>query len=249
MSWFYTKQLLLNAAVQYRQGKQSFSRDQISKKINEIKYLAGQKKVPRISLRKEITHLEYLLQEILELDQVMARQKVQDSAKVTALKRQISQLKHKLTAMNDKELPHKVEKLSYVLGDYLARKDTQKEINVAQKEEIETITPVTVKTMGQTAFLQLDTRRIDALHQRLEALKQELEITQQLGAKNPQKIKMIESKVKLLEKKLSSFLAPAELPESAAVPPGDITHKMIFNPTGKTLKEELLPPPQPVRKK
>src|SRR3989338_9072795 len=111
MSLFYARQLLLNAAVEFQRGRQSFSRDQISKKINEIKYLSSQKKVPRVSLRKEIAHLEFLLQGILELDKSLANQKHQDSNKVTALKRQISQMKHKLAAVSDKSLPHKVEKL------------------------------------------------------------------------------------------------------------------------------------------
>src|SRR3989344_4095338 len=130
MSLFYARQLLLTAAAGYQRGRQNFSRDQISQKINQIKYLSIQKKVPRVSLRKEIIHLEFLLQGILELDKSLAQQKHQDSAKVIALKRQISELKTKLTATSDKRLPHKVEKLSQVLGDYMARKDTTTEIQI-----------------------------------------------------------------------------------------------------------------------
>lgn len=237
MSLFYARQLLLNAAIEFQHGRQSFSRDQISKKINEIKYLSTQKKVPRVSLRKEIAHLEFLLHGVMELDKNLAQQKHQDSAKVTALKRQISQLKHKLVAASDKSLPHKVEKLSHVLGDYMARKDTTEEIVAAA------ISSPSASSSSQT----YDPQRLESLRQRLEALKQELEIMKHLESKDPSKIDLIQAKIGLLEQKLFSISGSSlSFPQ---LPSQDITHRMIFTPTGKPLKEELLPPPQPMRKK
>ena len=60
--------LLNTLAVEYQRELESFNRQEISKKINEIKYLAGQKRVPKLTLRREIAQLEQRLKGVYELE-------------------------------------------------------------------------------------------------------------------------------------------------------------------------------------
>ena len=62
MASFRTIQLLSRISSIAQREKESFSKTEIIKKINEIKYLSSQKKVPKLTLRKEIIHLENQLE-------------------------------------------------------------------------------------------------------------------------------------------------------------------------------------------
>ena len=96
------KQLLLRAAKYLDKERSKYSKQEIVKKINEIKYLSAQKKVPRLTLRKEIIHLENKLGTVLEFEKDLLKKKKEESTKVKALKKQIVSLKNKLTTYKDK---------------------------------------------------------------------------------------------------------------------------------------------------
>ena len=97
-----TKQLLYRTSRQLEKERSTFSRIEIVKKMNEIKYLSTQKKVPRLSLRKEIIHLEKELEKATELEKKVIQVKKHETKRVTALKKQITNLKKKLEAVGAK---------------------------------------------------------------------------------------------------------------------------------------------------
>ncbi len=128
-----TKQLLLKAAKYLDKERAKFSRQEIIKKINEIKYLSAQKKVPRLTLRKEIIHLENRLGTVIESEKKLLKKKKEESTKVQALKKQIVSLKKKLTTYEDKNLDKKVEKLSHLLAEFLAKHGSKEDIELSKK--------------------------------------------------------------------------------------------------------------------
>ena len=82
MSSLHAIQLLTTAARLARDEQESFSKVEITKKLQDIKYLSSQKKVPRLSLRKDIIHLENQLQGVLGLEERFAREKNKESIEV-----------------------------------------------------------------------------------------------------------------------------------------------------------------------
>src|SRR3989344_8505148 len=125
--------LMMKVASASERRKELFSREEISKKINEIKYLSAQKKIPRLTLRKEIIHLEHKLRGLDQIEQEFKRKEKRESVKVIALKKQISALKQKLAATEDKDIGRKVQKLSFLLGECLAKKEVQMDVNLSKK--------------------------------------------------------------------------------------------------------------------
>lgn len=170
-----TTQLLAHLSNAYRHEKEFFSKEAIGKKINEIKYLSAQKKVPKLTLRREILHLEEQLKSITEFEKSLLKQKRQESAKIAILKKQNEVLQKRLAAVQDKDLHKKVEKLSHLLADAMAKSSTQ---NVE-------ISQVPIKTPALT------------LPERLEYLKEEI-------AKQPNhpKAALLQQKIEQLERQL-----------------------------------------------
>lgn len=194
MSYVRARQLLLNAARQYQQERGTFSRQEIVARINELKYLSAQKKIPRITLRKEILHLENKLQGVMEIEEHLLKQKQHESAKITALKHQIAVLKERLATTGSKDLHTKVERLTHLLGEQAARKNVPEEVALSKKVLAEQV----------TSFPKMpDRERMNRLQQRLSLLKQEIEIQKELGNATD----AIEQKVALLEQKLQQYFS------------------------------------------
>jgi predicted nucleic acid-binding Zn-ribbon protein len=101
MGYLKAKQLLVTLAKVQEKEKKNFNRLEIVKKMNEIKYLSTQKKVPRLTLRKEVIHLENKIEGILELEEELMKKKKHESKRIVSLKKQITNLKKKLTACQD----------------------------------------------------------------------------------------------------------------------------------------------------
>ena len=137
-------QLLTTAARLAKEEYESVSKAEITKKLEDIKYLSSQKKVPKLSLRKEIIHLENQLQGVLELEDRFARQKNKESVAVASLKQQITVLKNKLRAVGDLELDKKVEHLSFLLGEHLAKMEVASEVAMTEAVPIKEI-PIEAK--------------------------------------------------------------------------------------------------------
>src|SRR3989344_7429436 len=133
MGSFKAMLLLMKVARISEQQQFSFSKQEIISKINEIKYLSSQKKVPKLTLRKEILHLENKLTVVLNLEKKVLKKRKEESAKVTSLKRQITYLKHQLAACEDKNLNQKVDKLTHLLGDSLAHIDASKKVKFTEQ--------------------------------------------------------------------------------------------------------------------
>ena len=252
MSSLPAMQLLSKAAHLSQEKKELFSKQEILKKINEIKYLTGQKKVPKLTLRKEMIHLEHQLQGVIELEKKLLREKNKESAKMTALKQQITMLKNKLKTVEDQELDQKVEKLSYLLGDYLAKKEVSKEVTFTKTAVAPPERKEKKKKEDSSALIQ----KAAMLQKRLEALKNEFNIHQELDTKKPEELHMIEEKIMLLEGKLQGFYEkhPEALVYSVGtveipVPGEEIRHKLLFPQSDGEKVEGTLPLPPPPRMK
>jgi hypothetical protein len=184
MSSLRAWQFLSIVAQSYQKDRQNFSRQEIVKKINEIKYLSSQKKVPKLSLRKEIVHLETQLSGILDLEKGLLASQKKESAKQAALKKQIAVLKQKLAANQDKDLQKKVDKVSHLLAECLAKKEIGKDValqgSVVRERKVES-----------------PEQRMQAVLMRLQRLKRTL--AAQSG--NP-KVKELQSKIEMIEAKM-----------------------------------------------
>jgi hypothetical protein len=223
--------LLMKAANISMKREEAFSRKEITKKLNEIKYLASQKKVPKISLRKEIVHLENEIEKIFQLEEVLIIREKKESAMVKALKDQMVKLKKQLAMAEDKDLQRKVNKLSYLLGESLAQNDVLKEVNRENLVEpiVEGEDPLAVK--------------IRTLQRRLSIIKQQLAMNERLGKGIPEggielvrrKMSYLEQKIELFSQKHSKITRESELMEQAA------KHVMLFD--GPPKKVVSLPPP------
>ncbi len=224
-------QLLGKAARVYQTKKQALSKEEITKKINQIKYLSEQKNISRFTIKKEIMLLENHLQGIFELEKQLRKRKKEESSKEILFKKQISTLKNQLAACGDKELPHKVDKLSHLLAEFLAKRGTAADVELSKKalEEIKVQVElpqkrrVVKKSAG--AMDQIDS---SVLCSRLDKLKQELELMKKLN-KDPVKVNELEIKVKQLEEKLAKFCPVMEVKsEVLIISPPEIKHDILF---------------------
>lgn len=247
MTSLKAQQLLWTLAKQYKQQKTSFSRSEIVAKINEIKYLAGQKNVPRLSLQKEIQHLEGKMQGIYDLEKKMWAQKTHESARIVMMKKEISKLRAKLAMTQDKELQKKVEKLSHLLANQAAKDDTTKDITLQQKfNEFKEAKKVEVPEVNRE-------EKIRNLQVQLGKLK---EMLPRVTADDMKKA-MLEQQIIFLDDKLRGLLGVGSTPEVEVVverPEG--RHTLLFDATGFMLpkedemsmeKELPLPPPPKMR--
>jgi hypothetical protein len=262
MGYLKAKQLLVTLAKVQEKEKKNFNRLEIVKKMNEIKYLSTQKKVPRLTLRKEVIHLENKIEGILELEEELMKKKKHESKRIVSLKKQITNLKKKLTACQDKDLKKKVERLSHLLGDFLAKHGTKDDIELSKKilKEIKVKKrlpstkdkkikhgrhPVKRQKVTEVSILtEQDKLRIRRLQLRMRILKQELDQVEEVDL---QKTKLLEQRVSLLEIKLTGYYKehPELLSETivekkseVVSSPMEVKHTLMFN--GSESKESLL---------
>ncbi len=229
MGYFKAQIVLMKLARLTEQKQSSFSKQEIISKINEIKYLSAQKKVPKLTLRKEILHLENKLTSILDLEKSVLKNKKQESVKVTALKRQITYLKRQLAACTDKNLNQKVDQLSHMLGDSLAHIDSSK--NAKLTEQVQN--KIKGKEKNNLALFQV-------IIQRLTALRHDLQAEQE---KDPEKIQAIQDKMYALSQKLKEYqdkhpeckIQGIEL--ESRVTPEQVQHEIIFHESVTGLKQ------------
>lgn len=235
MASLQTIQLLSKIASITQREKESFSKPEIIKKINEIKYLSSQKKVPKLTLRKEVIHLENQLKGIMELERKLLLEKNKESTKVTALKRQIEMLKNKLHA-DEEEIDKKVERLSHLLGEHLARREIFQEVAFA--EGVNAL-PAIKKENPETAA------KVIKLQRHLEMLNSELSLHKELETKHPEELRALEDKIAVIEEKLQQY--KQFLPEQKPI---EVKHKLLFGQPAEVKDKEAdtesqlpLPPP------
>lgn len=221
---------------------------EIQKKINEVKYLVSQKKVPRLSLHKEIIHLENKLQGIFELEHKLVSQNKKESAKVAALKQKITHLQQRLVACEEKDLQKKVDKLSYLLAEYAAGKKVREELVFQDKRKS--------GSAPQEKKQEQIKAKVALLRQQVQNIKQEL-ATKQVQGKD---LALLQKKILLIEQKLRQYqqgnpdITP--MPIAAAALPQEIKHTLRFDAPvlveaiDMELERQLpLPPPPRMMKK
>ncbi len=231
--------------------KETFSHEEISKKINEIKYLVAQKKTPRFVLKKEIQFLEEELNTVLDLEKSLQKNRGQESTQVKLLKRKIDILKKRLVIAEDKELPKKVEKLSHLLGDLLAKYGTQEDIDLSKRllSEVTVGKPLRgIKKPQQVTPLNRD--RIQALLDRVLSLKFDLIRIRSLP--NTHVTLELEERLAMIEEKLRKLLASLPSEVSPVIETGlqvtianeEVRHDLLFGApaTMEQVQMGIVPP-------
>lgn len=216
--------LLTKLARQYQRKQLAIPKEKIKKNIAQLKKLSSQKKVPKLTLRKEIKHLEDQLESIFDIEKALLKSTKKESTQVRSLKRQITVLKKKLAATNSKELHQRVGKLTHLLGECLAKESTREAVAGIVKEE-----PVAQQVVEVS---REETRqKVMALQQRILLLKKEMDILKHKG----KDVSGIERAIALLEDKVKNF---GRLPQPR--------HTVTFGLNKSGVKQEPLhrPPPQ-----
>jgi hypothetical protein len=249
-------QLMLEVSRLYNEQRETFSKTEILKRINQIKYLSKQKGTSKFEIRKEIVKLENQMQQIFELEKKMVARKRQESVQVTGLKRQLTIAKKKLAASADTDLSKKVTRLSHILSDVLAKHGTAEDIGLSKKVINELhikMPPVKIEKQSQLTTEE-KTAQLEHIQNRLQLLRHELELKKS-AEKNPQTIAMIEKQISMLDKKVQSYASQPHIATEISMnvtPPASERHTIKFdNPPVIEKKEtiepidELPPPPQP----
>ena len=195
MNQFKIQQLLQKVAKNYANTQQRYSKEEIIGKINEIKYLAAQKKVPKLTLRKEIIHLEDKLQGIFEVEKKILETEKRESAKIRTLKGQITTLRNRIAKSEDKDLQKRVNKLSHLLGECLATHKIAQDVALSKKVAEE----LNVKPVAEKKPLAI--AKVHALEHRLETLKH---MITEKGSQDPERAAKLNEKIVLIQKKLQS---------------------------------------------
>ncbi len=261
MTFLQAQQLLNKVSSSWQQQRQAFSKVEILQKINQIKYLSEQKNISRFTIKKEILRLEKQLEGVASLEKQLQMSKKQESAKVIALKRQITSLQSQLSACADPKLPKKVEKLSFLLGDLLARRGDVELSRKAMKEmELALRFPVQKKVEMKRFVKKSHSDLLEELQQKLETLKGQAETPEEENKVFILEEKIAQLKIQALSGGQSEEEKEAEVSESSTVsrssptPPDTsaIKHDILFGtPAAKVADakepEEMphlpLPPP------
>lgn len=241
------KQLLFKAAQISQQNEEKISRKEIEKKINQIKYLADDKKITRSALKKEIVNLEKHLQGIFALEKKFKSKEKNTSEQISSLKSQIKELKEQLTHTKDLSLRKKINRVSFLLGELVSNSEIRKEAEVqkALQKLIKVKNPLApLPAAPSKPFLTL--KKIDEFQEKIIALKKS-------GKVSPEKITALEQRLTNLEKRMVSQLSLQ--PEEAFV-----KHQMLFGDSSvestlqvqeleKDLEELPLPPPPKIKRR
>ncbi|MBI4980791.1 hypothetical protein HZC30_04520 [Candidatus Woesearchaeota archaeon] len=233
-------QLLNRAARIYQAQKQALSKEEITKKINQIKYLSEQKNISRFTIKKEIMLLENQLQGIFELETQLRKRKKEESSKEVLLKKEIKVLKNQLAACGDKELPHKVDKLSHLLAEFLAKRGTAADVELSKKALEEIKVQVKLPQKDRKAIVSESSpssTNLSLLCSRLDALKQEFELMKAMK-KDPIKINQLENKIKVLEGKLDKFCPVGKI--AVAAPPIEVKPEPVLISSPPEIKHDIL---------
>ncbi len=246
MASLLAQQLLTKLSNLSLKEREVLSKDEIIKIISEIKYLTSQKKIPKITLRKEIVHLENHLQGVFSLEETLIEREHKEMNKIKVMKKHIDQLKKQLIIAKDKELHRKVEKLSHLIGDTLAKEDTHKKIITEAK-----VAKLSDKVSDKNLLKDKNLSYAQALQQRLSALKQSLAAYKSTGEiMNPEKVNQLELQISLVEQKLNEFYEVYPFPKIEAVQPPTglqmISERPTFTIPAPSLILPAQQPPPPV---
>jgi hypothetical protein len=195
MNYIKAKFLLNKISAAYAQQKVELPKEKIKKKIEAIKYLSSQKKVPRLSLRKEVINLENQLENIYLIEKALLEQKKNESVKVAALKRQISRLKGQCSQEKVKELQKTINQLSNLLAESLAKQKVAEEV----KENKRMVPAAEAKDSVDEEEKE---KKVSRLQQKLILLRWELEKAKKDNKIDPMKISSYEQTISAIQEKL-----------------------------------------------
>lgn len=182
------------AAQAYAQSTRQIPKEKIRQRIEELKYLSAQKKVPRLSMRKEILHLEELLHSVLNVEHALQKQEKRESAKITLLKKQNEFLHKRLAASEDKDLQRKVDHLTHLLAEIVSHREIKQD--VALSEEI-------VRALPRRAIKE-EPSSLAELEQRLGSLKELLE-RKKVDVASSEIIPLLERRIVQVEEKIQQL--------------------------------------------
>ncbi|MBT4651053.1 hypothetical protein HOC13_00870 [Candidatus Woesearchaeota archaeon] len=128
MSALKAKKLLFNLAKASEQQLIRIPRREILVKINEIKNMAKNKKVPQAVLQRKIINLEKHLQDVLSLEKEFKIKEKRHSHQLSTFKSQLKDLRKKLAAAKSPELRARLNKLHHLVGDTMAKHEVKKEV-------------------------------------------------------------------------------------------------------------------------
>ncbi len=234
MSSLRSKQLLIKFAKASQEKVEKINKKKINKKINQIKYLSSRKKISKTTLKKEIMELEKELRGILLLKDKLKKKTKEENKQISQLKKQVRDLREKMSASQNNDLRKKVEKLSHIIGDIVAKKEIKKEVEFEKTKKI-----LDEQMINEQ---EVTLRRIDDLQKRISAIKKSKEYPKE-------KIAQLEKRLRKLEENIDV---------SSAVDEPEIQHKMLFGPNSKQIrlpsssdltKLPIPPPPKRVREK
>ena len=77
MSSLKAKQVLVKVSKLTQRKEEKINKREIEKKINQIKYLSGKKKISKVTLKKQINSLEKQLKGVLLLEKKLKTKKMQ----------------------------------------------------------------------------------------------------------------------------------------------------------------------------
>jgi hypothetical protein len=215
-------QLLLTVAKHLEQERLSFSKQEIIKSMNEVKYLSAQKDVPKLTLRKKIIHLEDRLKGVFEFEKKLHQKEKEEKGKMSSLKRQVTILHKKLDACEDQDINQRLGKVSHLIGEFLAKHGTEIDVELSRqlvaelkikekkvkvkksKVKSKEITKQQIITQQHNLTAE-EKNRIEQIYRRLQGLKQQIKIDEELDVKDVQQLEVIEHKIMILEEKLEDY--------------------------------------------
>jgi len=204
MSKLKSKRLLVAVAQRRQNIREKVSKKEIRHKIDEIKYLASQKSVPKLSLRKEIIHLENKLENVFDIETKLLKAEHKESIKIGSLKRQIGMLKDRLEHTQDEELRRKVARLTNLLGDTLAKSQSQHDVKLS-KEIISVMKDVDRKKGQVEQNDVMIVKRVEMILNRVKVMENEIEILKKLEKGDPEKLDIVYQSLLMLQKKLEDY--------------------------------------------
>ncbi len=197
MSSVKAQVLLRHLALFHQKKLLEVPRDKIRDKITKLKKLTSQKKVPKLSIRKEIAHLEDLMGNIFDVEKALLIHQKKESDVIRRLRKQIGALKEELQVARSPELKRKVNHLYSMLGECMAHDFVQKDVAQTEKK-IMVAKPAPKESQHEREA------RLNLMQQRLTILKNQFEQAKEDG-KDEKTIKQIQLTIALVEEKLREY--------------------------------------------
>jgi protease II len=222
MTSIRAKLLLNNLARQQYLAKRKFSVNEIEEKIKQIKYLTKSGEYSPDLIFNELNDLYHRTSFISQLEKELIKKKNNENNKIKLLKKENEKLRKKLALSKDKHFDKKVNQLSHLLGDYLAKNGSIKDVETTKailknlnpkKKKINLIKkPVSKKTQSKKEvkkedgyyITDEDIIKLRIVYNRLKMLKHQLNIYRN-REQSLKDVALYDKKIAIVEKKINEF--------------------------------------------